>query len=151
MEGASRSSSCGPCGFDQADLLADHQTKVGDARVTREGRWLRRLSLDELPQLFNVVRGEMSLVGPRPHAPNTRASGQLLNEALAEYVIRHQVKPGITGWAQINGARGQLETIEQLRRRVELDLEYMQRWSLLFDVRILLLTLYKEVISKHAY
>ena len=136
---------------DQADLLADRQTGFGDARVTRAGRWLRRLSLDELPQLFNVVRGDMSLVGPRPHAPNTRASGQLLNEALAEYVIRHQVKPGITGWAQVNGARGQLETIEQLRRRVELDLEYMQRWSLLFDLRILLLTLYREVFSKHAY
>ncbi len=137
--------------FDQCDLLADHQTTLGDTRVTREGRWLRRFSLDELPQLFNVVRGEMSLVGPRPHAPNTRASGKLLNEALTEYVIRHQVKPGITGWAQINGARGQLETIEQLRRRVELDLEYMRRWSLTFDIWILLLTLYREILSKHAY
>ena len=136
---------------DQVDLLADRQTGVGDPRVTREGRWLRKLSLDELPQLFNVVRGDMSLVGPRPHAPNTRASGKLLNEALADYVIRHQVKPGITGWAQVNGSRGQLETIDQLRRRVELDLEYMQRWSLMFDVWILFLTLYREVFSKHAY
>ena len=136
---------------DQTDLLADRQTGVGDPRVTRMGRWLRRLSLDELPQLINVVRGDMSLVGPRPHAPNTRASGKLLNDALVEYIIRHQVKPGITGWAQVNGARGQLETIEQLRRRVELDLEYMQRWSLMLDLRILLLTLSREVFSKHAY
>ena len=136
---------------DQADLLSDRQTGVDDPRVTREGRWLRKLSLDELPQLLNVVRGDMSLVGPRPHAPNTRASGKLLDEALAEYVIRHQVKPGITGWAQVNGARGQLKTIDQLRRRVELDLEYMQRWTLLFDIKILILTLYREVFSKHAY
>ncbi len=136
---------------DQSDLLADRQTRLGDPRVTRAGRWLRKFSLDELPQLFNVVRGDMSLVGPRPHALNTRASGKLLDDALAEYVIRHQVKPGITGWAQVNGARGQLETIDQLRRRVELDLEYMQRWSLMLDLRILLLTLYREVFSKHAY
>lgn len=135
----------------QADLLADRQTSRGDPRVTRLGRWLRRLSLDELPQLFNVVAGDMSLVGPRPHAPNTRAGGKLLGDALAEYVIRHQIKPGLTGWAQVNGARGELATIEQLQKRVALDLEYMRRWSLLFDLRIIMLTVTREIFSRHAY
>jgi Undecaprenyl-phosphate glucose phosphotransferase len=134
-----------------ADLLADRQTSRDDDRVTRAGRWLRRLSLDELPQLFNVLLGEMSLVGPRPHAPNTRAGGKLLGDALAEYVIRHQIKPGITGWAQVNGARGELATIEQLRARVSLDLDYMRRWSLMFDLRVLVLTVTREIFSRHAY
>ena len=133
------------------DLLADRQTSRHDPRVTRLGKWLRRLSLDELPQLLNVLRGEMSIVGPRPHAPNTRAGGRLLDDALAEYVIRHQVKPGITGWAQVNGARGELQDLEQLRRRVTLDLEYMQRWSLGFDIRIMLLTIMREIVSRHAF
>ena len=133
------------------DMMADRQTSRHDPRVTRLGKWLRRLSLDELPQLLNVLRGEMSIVGPRPHAPNTRAGGRLLGDALAEYVIRHQVKPGITGWAQVNGARGELQDIEQLRRRVTLDLEYMQRWSLGFDVRIMLLTVMREIVSRHAF
>ncbi len=136
---------------EHADLLADRQTSRGDPRVTRIGGWLRRLSLDELPQLINVLRGEMSLVGPRPHAPNTRAGGKLLGDALAEYVIRHQIKPGITGWAQVNGARGELTTLDQLRDRVRLDLDYMRRWSLLFDVRVLVLTLTREIFSRHAY
>lgn len=134
-----------------ADLLADKQTSRHDKRVTRVGKWLRKLSLDELPQLLNVLRGEMSIVGPRPHAPNTRAGGRLLGDALAEYVIRHQVKPGITGWAQVNGARGELRDIEQLRRRVTLDLEYMQRWSLFLDIRIMMLTVLREIVSRHAF
>lgn len=133
------------------DLLADRQTSRNDPRVTRIGKWLRKLSLDELPQLLNVLCGDMSLVGPRPHAPNTRADGKLLDEALAEYVIRHQVKPGITGWAQVNGARGELETVDQLRARVKFDLEYMQRWSLMFDIKIMALTLLREVLSRHAF
>jgi polysaccharide biosynthesis protein PslA len=136
---------------DMSDTMAARQTARDDPRVTRIGKWLRRLSIDELPQLLNVMRGEMSLVGPRPHAPQTRAAGLLLDDALAEYVIRHQVKPGITGWAQINGARGQLVTLDDLRRRVELDLEYMQKWSLRFDLKILVLTVVREVFSRHAF
>ncbi|GBQ87360.1 sugar transferase [Gluconacetobacter johannae DSM 13595] len=134
-----------------SDVMAARQTSRDDPRVTRIGKWLRRLSLDELPQLLNVLRGEMSLVGPRPHAPHTRADGMLLDDALAEYVIRHQVKPGITGWAQVNGARGELVTLDDLRRRVEFDLEYMQKWSLRFDLKILALTVLREVFSKHAF
>ena len=133
------------------DLLADRQTSRNDPRVTRVGRWLRKLSLDELPQLLNVLWGEMSIVGPRPHAPNTRAGGKLLDDALAEYVIRHQVKPGITGWAQVSGARGELATLEQLRLRVSLDLEYMQRWSMMFDIKIMALTILREIFSRHAF
>ncbi|MBB2206084.1 exopolysaccharide biosynthesis polyprenyl glycosylphosphotransferase [Gluconacetobacter takamatsuzukensis] len=136
---------------DMSDRMAARQTARDDPRVTPVGRWLRRLSIDELPQLLNVMRGEMSLVGPRPHAPQTRADGMLLDDALAEYVIRHQVKPGITGWAQVNGARGQLVTLDDLRRRVALDLEYMQRWSLRFDLKILFLTVMREVVSRHAF
>jgi polysaccharide biosynthesis protein PslA len=134
-----------------SDLLAARQTSRRDPRVTRVGRWLRKLSLDELPQLFNVLSGDMSLVGPRPHAPHTRAGGQLLKDAMAEYVIRHQVKPGITGWAQVNGARGELVTMEDLRRRVGFDLEYIQKWSVWFDLRIISMTVIREVFSKHAF
>jgi lipopolysaccharide/colanic/teichoic acid biosynthesis glycosyltransferase len=93
----------------------------------------------------------MSLVGPRPHAPQTRVDGELLNEVISEYVLRYHVKPGITGWAQINGARGELVTGDDLRRRVSLDLEYIQRWSIAFDLKIIMLTAYREIMSKHAY
>ena len=134
-----------------ADPTAMKQTSRNDSRVTRVGKWLRKLSLDELPQLLNVLRNEMSLVGPRPHAPHTRAGGKLLDDALAEYVIRHQVKPGITGWAQINGSRGELVTTEDLHKRVTLDLEYMQRWSIWFDIKIMFLTVIREVVSRHSY
>jgi len=135
----------------QSDFLAERQTSRDDPRVTGIGRWLRRLSIDELPQLLNVVRGDMSLVGPRPHALHTRVEGKLLNDALSEYLIRYQVKPGITGWAQINGARGELVTQNDLRRRVALDLEYIQHWSIWFDIRIMVLTAKREIFSKHAY
>ena len=134
-----------------ADVMASRQTSRGDPRVTRVGKWLRRLSIDELPQLLNVLRGEMSLVGPRPHAPHTRAGGKLLDDALAEYVLRHQVKPGITGWAQVNGARGELVTTDDLRRRVAFDLQYIQRWSIRFDLKIMALTVLREVFSKNAF
>lgn len=136
---------------DMADPTAMKQTSRNDSRVTRVGKWLRKLSLDELPQILNVLRNEMSLVGPRPHAPHTRAGGKLLDDALAEYVIRHQVKPGITGWAQINGSRGELVTTEDLHKRVTLDLEYMQRWSIWFDIKIMFLTVIREVVSRHSY
>jgi polysaccharide biosynthesis protein PslA len=135
----------------QTDVFSDRQTSRRDPRVTNIGKWLRRLSIDELPQILNVIRGDMSLVGPRPHALHTRVEGQLLNDALAEYLIRYQVKPGITGWAQINGARGELVTHDDLRRRVALDREYIQHWSVWFDLRIMALTAKREIFSKHAY
>ena len=133
------------------DTMAERQTGRDDPRVTKVGKWIRKLSVDELPQLLNVIRGDMSLVGPRPHAPHTRAAGELLDDALAEYAIRHQVKPGITGWAQVNGSRGELVTHEDLRRRVELDLDYIQRWSLWFDIKIMFLTVCREIVSRHAF
>ncbi len=134
-----------------SDATAVRQTSRNDPRVTRVGKWLRKLSIDELPQLLNVLRNEMSLVGPRPHAPGTRAGGKLLDDALAEYVIRHQVKPGITGWAQVNGSRGELVTTRDLHARVTLDLEYMQRWSIWFDLKIMILTVLREVVSHHSF
>lgn len=134
-----------------SDLMAERQTSRDDPRVTRIGKWLRRLSIDEVPQLLNVLKGEMSLVGPRPHAPHTRAGGLLLDDALAEYVLRYHVKPGITGWAQINGARGELVTIDDLKKRVAYDLDYIRRWSLVFDFRIMILTIVREVFSRHAF
>jgi len=137
--------------INQTDLMAERQTSRGDPRVTRVGKWLRRLSIDEMPQIFNVLRGEMSLIGPRPHAPQTRIDGELLDDVLVEYIMRYRVKPGITGWAQVNGARGQLMKAEDLRKRVRYDLDYIQHWSLLFDLKIMALTLLREVISKHAF
>ncbi len=134
-----------------AGLPAPNQTFRDDPRVTRVGRWLRRLSLDELPQLFNVLRGEMSLVGPRPHALNTRVEGELLPALSAAYARRYSVKPGITGWAQVNGARGALVRREDLRKRVAYDLIYIQHCSVGFDLRILALTATREIISKSAF
>jgi Undecaprenyl-phosphate glucose phosphotransferase len=134
-----------------SDLLAARQTCRDDERVTRVGKWLRRLSIDELPQLFNVLRGEMSLVGPRPHAPHTSVEGKLLNDAIGDYVLRYRVKPGITGWAQVNGARGELVTTEDLRRRLAYDFEYIQRWSIGFDLKIMALTAMREIVSRHAF
>lgn len=136
---------------DMADMDAARQTSRADPRVTRVGKWIRRLSIDELPQLFNVLRGEMSLVGPRPHAPQTRAGGQLLHEAMEEYVARHRVQPGITGWAQINGSRGELVTRDDLRRRVVLDLEYIRAWSIWLDIKIIFLTIKREIFSRNAF
>ncbi len=122
---------------EQTDPLGHQLTRAGDPRITRVGRFLRITSLDELPQLINVLKGEMSLVGPRPHALAASAAGVSYARAISEYPIRHRVKPGITGWAQVNGWRGETTTIEQIRRRVEYDLYYVENWSLAFDLLIL--------------
>ncbi len=122
-----------------------------DPRVTAIGRFLRRTSLDELPQLFNVLNGTMSLVGPRPHADGTRAADVLFEDAVAEYAARHRVKPGLTGWAQVNGWRGETDTLEKIQRRVEHDLFYIENWSLRLDIKILLLTLGEIVRRRNAW
>ena len=127
------------------------QTVIGDARVTRVGRLLRATSIDELPQLFNVLAGDMSLVGPRPHAPSTKVAGRLFKEAIDDYAARHRVKPGMTGWAQVNGWRGETNTDEKLRKRVECDLHYIERWSLGFDLYILVKTIDALLRPKSAY
>jgi Undecaprenyl-phosphate glucose phosphotransferase len=116
------------------------QTARGDRRITRIGRFLRASSLDELPQLFNVLQGTMSLVGPRPHAVDMRTEQRLGADITDLYAHRHRVKPGITGWAQVHGARGATDTTAQLARRVEFDLHYIDHWSLLLDLKILVLT-----------
>ncbi|MGC8477201.1 MAG: sugar transferase [Acetobacteraceae bacterium] len=126
----------------RADADADlRQATRGDARLTRLGGLLRRSSIDELPQLINVLRGEMSLVGPRPHAPGTCAAGRPFELVAQGYDARHQVLPGMTGLAQVRGWRGETATEEALRRRVEADLEYIARWSLGLDLAILLRTI----------
>jgi polysaccharide biosynthesis protein PslA len=133
------------------DLLGDQQATRGDARITRVGKWLRALSIDELPQLLNVLEGDMSLVGPRPHPPNTKAANKLFAEVVAKYAVRHRVKPGITGWAQVSGWRGETKTVDQIENRVAYDLAYIDHWSLLFDLRILMLTLTREIMSRTAF
>ncbi|MCB4821068.1 exopolysaccharide biosynthesis polyprenyl glycosylphosphotransferase [Roseicella aerolata] len=124
-----------------ADPTVRQQVMQGDPRVTRVGAILRRTSLDELPQIFNVLRGEMSFIGPRPHAPGTRAGGRPFEEVMARYAARHRVKPGLTGLAQVRGWRGPTETEDKLIRRVESDLEYIETWSPWLDLMILVRTL----------
>jgi Undecaprenyl-phosphate glucose phosphotransferase len=133
------------------DTLGDRLTEHDDPRVTRIGAVLRRFSLDELPQLLNVLRGEMSLVGPRPHAIRTTAGSRQCNEVVAEYAVRHKVKPGMTGWAQVNGWRGTMMTEEQLVRRVEHDLFYIKNWSPWLDVKILAMTLVTVLIGTNSF
>lgn len=124
------------------------QAVRGDKRVTRVGRFLRKTSLDELPQLFNVLKGELSLVGPRPHAV---AHNEAYAKLISKYGYRHKVKPGITGWAQVNGCRGETKTPEEMSRRIALDLYYIQNWSLWLDLRILLKTLSVPFSSSNVY
>jgi Undecaprenyl-phosphate glucose phosphotransferase len=125
----------------QADPTAAKVVTKNDPRVTRVGRFVRRTSLDELPQLFNVVfKGNLSLVGPRPHAVQGKLQSRLFDEAVDGYFARHRVKPGITGWAQINGWRGEVDSEEKIQKRVEFDLYYIENWSVLFDLYILLKT-----------
>lgn len=134
-----------------ADYGAHRQTSRGDARVTRLGAVLRRLSLDELPQLLNVLGGSMSVVGPRPHALNTTVGGIPLETAVPAYPLRHLVKPGITGLAQVNGYRGELSSVDKLSNRVSLDLRYIQTWSLGLDLRILCKTAWIVLGDSNAY
>lgn len=126
---------------DLCDVDAAQQTAVDDMRVTRIGRIIRKTSIDELPQLINVLKGEMSLVGPRPHATGMRTAGKSSIDLVAEYAHRHKVKPGMTGWAQINGSRGPLYTAEDVAERVRLDVEYIERSNIIWDVWIMLKTL----------
>lgn len=119
-----------------------------DARVTPIGRWLRRSSIDELPQLINVLRGDMALVGPRPHAIQHDARFAPLVD---NYALRYAVKPGLTGWAQINNARGETDTLDKMARRVALDLDYIRNWSLLLDLRILAMTPVRMLLARDAY
>jgi|SRR5271166_6079252 len=134
---------------DKGDFTGELATKPRDPRVTRVGRILRRASLDELPQLINVIRGEMSLVGPRPHAVHMRVEGVRYDSAFGKYIDRHRVKPGITGWAQVNGSRGEVRTLEVASRRLELDLQYIENWSLWLDIRILLKTAFGGFLTNY--
>src|SRR4051795_5497548 len=123
---------------DQCDATASNLVQKGDPRVTKVGAFIRKTSIDELPQLINVVfEGNLSLVGPRPHAVHAKAANRLYDEAVDGYFARHRVKPGITGWAQVNGWRGETDTQEKIQRRVEHDLYYIENWSVLFDFYIL--------------
>jgi putative colanic acid biosynthesis UDP-glucose lipid carrier transferase len=124
------------------------QATRNDTRVTPVGRFLRRTSLDELPQLINVLQGRMSLVGPRPHAV---AHNEEYRKLIRGYMVRHKVTPGITGLAQINGCRGETQTLEDMRRRVDYDLEYLRHWCWLLDVKIMVRTFVLMFRDKHAY
>jgi Undecaprenyl-phosphate glucose phosphotransferase len=133
------------------DITGARRTVPADPRVTQVGRYLRLLSLDELPQLINVMKGDMSLVGPRPHALTMTAGTQLYHEALPQYFLRHRVKPGLTGWAQVHGHRGQIDTLERGRARLEYDLLYIEGWSLWLDLKILLTTPMLIIQCKNSY
>ena len=124
-----------------ADTAAETLVQRGDIRVTRVGRYLRKYSIDELPQIINVLLGEMSLVGPRPHAPRSKADGRIYAEVVSDYMLRYRVKPGMTGLAQVNGWRGNTDTEEKLRKRVEFDFQYIKSSSLLRDLAILARTI----------
>lgn len=124
------------------------QARSADPRVTRVGAFLRRFSLDELPQLVNVLQGRMSLVGPRPHA---LAHTELYRKLISGYMIRHKVRPGITGWAQINGLRGETDSLDKMRARIEHDLVYLSDWSLAFDLLILSRTAWAVIRGQNAY
>ncbi|WP_131196274.1 undecaprenyl-phosphate glucose phosphotransferase [Lichenihabitans psoromatis] len=137
---------------DQLDYVVSKQVTRGDPRVTRVGRFIRRTSLDELPQLFNVVFwGNLSLVGPRPHVVHATAADRAYDEVVDGYFARHRVRPGITGWAQVNGWRGETDTSDKIQRRVEHDLAYIENWSIFFDLYILLITPVALVKAENAY
>ncbi len=136
---------------DECQTDGIEQATRGDRRVTRVGRFIRATSIDELPQLFNVLKGDMSLVGPRPHAPSTKAAGRPFHEVVQTYAARHKVKPGITGWAQACGWRGETDTEEKLVKRLEHDLYYIENWSVTFDLYILVRTAFAVIFPKNAF
>ena len=134
------------------DYEAKNLVKKDDPRVTRVGRFIRKTSIDELPQLLNVVfKGDVSLVGPRPHAVHAMAANQLYDEVVDGYFARHRVRPGMTGWAQVNGWRGETDTPDKLQQRVEHDLYYIENWSMLFDLYILAITPFALTKTENAY
>ncbi|WP_245731906.1 undecaprenyl-phosphate glucose phosphotransferase [Thiocapsa roseopersicina] len=134
-----------------SDPLAKRVVTKGDSRITRVGRFIRKASIDELPQLFNVLSGELSLVGPRPHAVNAHTNERLWEQVVDGYFARHKVKPGITGWAQVNGWRGEVDTPEKIHKRVEYDIYYIENWSILFDLYIMLRTPFALFNTENAY
>ncbi|OFX04257.1 MAG: undecaprenyl-phosphate glucose phosphotransferase [Alphaproteobacteria bacterium RIFCSPHIGHO2_12_FULL_66_14] len=136
---------------EMTDASAQQLTRRNDPRITRIGAFLRRTSLDELPQFMNVLRGDMSVVGPRPHATAAKAGALLYQEAVKHYDARHRVKPGITGWAQVNGWRGETDTVDQIRKRVEHDLYYIEHWSIAFDLKIILRTAFGGFAGRNAF
>ena len=136
---------------DQTDHEASKLVTRDDPRVTRVGRWIRATSMDELPQLFNVLKGELSLVGPRPHATQAKAEDKLYGDVVEGYFARHRVKPGITGWAQVNGWRGETDTKLKILRRLEHDLYYIENWSVIFDLYILARTPFALLQTEQAY
>ncbi|MEM9332571.1 MAG: undecaprenyl-phosphate glucose phosphotransferase [Pseudomonadota bacterium] len=136
---------------DQGDCSGINVVTKDDDRVTRVGKFIRKTSIDELPQLFNVLLGTLSLVGPRPHVANAQTDNKLWAEVVDSYIARHRVKPGVTGWAQVNGWRGEIDSEEKLQGRVEHDLYYIENWSLLFDMYILAITPLKLMNTENAY
>jgi Undecaprenyl-phosphate glucose phosphotransferase len=136
---------------EMADPLARTQVTKNDSRVTRVGRFIRRTSIDELPQIVNVLRGELSLVGPRPHAVTGHLANTLYEEAIEGYFARHKVKPGVTGWAQVNGWRGETDTAEKIEQRVAHDLYYIENWSVFFDLYIMIITPFRMLKQSTAY
>ncbi|MDX5592606.1 undecaprenyl-phosphate glucose phosphotransferase [Pseudovibrio sp. SPO723] len=136
---------------DQTDTNASKLVTKNDSRVTKIGRFIRKTSIDELPQLFNVLSGSLSLVGPRPHALSAQADNKLYEQVVDGYFARHKVKPGVTGWAQINGWRGETDTAEKIQKRVEHDIYYIENWSVLFDLYILFRTPISLLNTENAY
>jgi Undecaprenyl-phosphate glucose phosphotransferase len=136
---------------DRGDITGAGATTRNDPRVTPVGRILRRLSIDELPQLLNVISGDMSVVGPRPHPLQMKVGDRYYQEAVRGYAGRHRVRPGLTGLAQVKGLRGEIRTVERAKRRVELDKEYIERWSLWLDIRILFATVRAVLVDSDAY
>ena len=136
---------------DQCDPTAKLAVTKNDSRVTRVGRFIRKTSIDELPQFFNSLGGSLSLVGPRPHAISANSNNVLYNDVVDGYFARHKVKPGVTGWAQINGWRGEIDKPEKIVMRTEYDLNYIENWSLWFDLKILFLTPVRLLNTENAY
>ncbi len=136
---------------EMSDPTARNAVKKNDPRVTRVGRFIRKTSIDELPQFFNALLGSLSLVGPRPHAVSAQSHNKLYHEVVDGYFARHRVKPGVTGWAQINGWRGEIDNDEKIKMRTEYDLYYIENWSLWFDLKILFLTPVRLLNTENAY